>query len=87
MYCNTPPTFEEVQDYCLQNGYQNTDVQAFMDYNEAQNWKMDWRKALVLWAKKDKERGKRSGNKFTDMIQHDDYDMAAIEAAWMEGSG
>lgn len=84
---HTPPTFEEVQDYCLQNGYQNTDVQAFMDYNEAQNWKMDWRKALVLWNKKDKERGKRSGNKFTDMIQHDDYDMAAIEAAWMEGSG
>lgn len=84
---NTPPTFEEIQDYCFANGYQNTDIQAFMDYNEAQNWKMDWKKALVLWNKKDKERGKRSGNQFTSMIQHDDYDMADIEAAWMEGSG
>lgn len=84
---HTPPTFEEVQDYCYQNGYQNTDIEAFMDYNEAQNWKMDWKKALVLWNKKDKERGKRSGNQFTNMIQHDDYDMADIEAAWLEGSG
>ena len=82
---HTPPTFEEVQDYCYQNGYQNTDIEAFMAYNEAQNWKMDWKKALVLWAKKDKDRGKRSGNQFANMIRHDDYDMDAIEAAMLGG--
>ena len=82
---HTPPTFEEVQDYCFQNGYQNTDIEAFMAYNEAQNWKMDWKKALVLWAKKDKDRGKRSGNQFANMIRHDDYDMDAIEAAMLGG--
>lgn len=80
---HTAPTFSEVQEFCFANGYQNVDVAKFMEYNEAAGWKMDWKKAVELWWKKDKERGtKRNG--FGNIIEHE-YDFDALEAALMGG--
>ena len=80
---HTAPTFSEVQEFCFANGYQNVDVAKFMEYNEAAGWKMDWKKAVELWWKKDKERGTKRNN-FGNIIEHD-YDFDALEAALMGG--
>lgn len=80
---HTAPTFSEVQEFCFANGYQNVDVAKFMEYNEAAGWKMDWKKAVELWWKKDKERGTKRNN-FGNIIEHE-YDFDALEAALMGG--
>ena len=80
---HTAPTFSEVQEFCFANGYQNVDVAKFMEYNEAAGWKMDWKKAVELWWKKDKERGSKRNN-FGNIIEHD-YDVDALEAALIGG--
>lgn len=74
---NTPPTREEVRDFCYEMGYQNIDVDKFYEYNEAKGWKMDWQKAVVLWYQNEKKTTKT--NSFTTMMQHDDWSMTDLE--------
>lgn len=75
---DTPPTKTEVRDFCYENGYQNIDVDKFYEYNEAKGWKIDWQKAVVLWYQNDKKQVKKT-NSFTNMIQHDDWNMTDLE--------
>lgn len=58
-----PPTVEEVRQYCAENGYDTINPDAFVDYYEANGWKVgnqamkDWRATVRNWARRDKERG------------------------------
>ena len=63
----TPPTLEEVTDYCRERG-NRIDPQHFMNYYSANGWMVgknkmkDWRAAVRNWETRDKERnnGKRN---------------------------
>ncbi len=56
----TPPTYEEVEDYCLTNNY-TVNAERFVDFYEAKGWligknKMkDWKAAVRTWERKQKE--------------------------------
>ena len=56
-----PPTVEEIEAYCAEKGY-NIDAEKFFDHYSATNWIRngnvkikDWKAAVRLWAKNDKE--------------------------------
>lgn len=58
----TPPTVEEVADYCKQRK-NNVDPELFVAYYAKQGWKLtngqtmkDWKSAVITWEKRDKER-------------------------------
>ena len=61
----TPPTVEEVTEYCREKGY-GIDPQRFCDYYTSNGWKVgrnpmkDWRAAVRNWAGSDKKPQKRS---------------------------
>lgn len=53
----TPPTVEEVREYCLERK-NNVDAERFIDYYSSQNWKKangrpleDWKAAVRTWEK------------------------------------
>ena len=54
-----PPSFSEVKEYCLENGYL-IDPEKFIAYYAANGWKVgrnpmkDWKAAVRLWAKNEK---------------------------------
>ena len=54
-----PPSFSEVKEYCLENGYL-IDPEKFIVYYDANGWKVgrnpmkDWKAAVRLWAKNEK---------------------------------
>lgn len=56
-----PPTFTEVETYCLESGHK-IDINAFIDFYTSKNWfvgknKMkDWKAAVRSWERRDKER-------------------------------
>ena len=58
-----PPTEDDVRAYCTDNGLTTIDPGAFVDYYEANGWKVggqgmkDWKATLRNWARRDKERG------------------------------
>lgn len=77
----SPPTTEQVKEYCLERG-NSIDPEAFVDFYSAKGWKVgsqsmkDWRAAVRTWEKRDKERA-RSGtsNKFNSFEQRqNDFD-------------
>lgn len=46
------PTLQEVREEIAARKYRIADPQKFLDYNEANGWRIkDWKKALALWAK------------------------------------
>ena len=62
------PTFDEVKDYCTQEGLTTVDPQKFWDYYEMMGWQSggkpirDWKAALRLWntSERSKAESKRS---------------------------
>ena len=56
----TPPTYEEVENYCIENNY-TVNAERFVDFYEAKGWligknKMkDWKAAVRTWERKQKE--------------------------------
>ena len=54
-----PPSFSEVKEYCLENGY-SIDLEKFIAYYDANGWKVgrnpmkDWKAAVRLWVKNEK---------------------------------
>ena len=62
----SPPSHDDIRDYCAQKGI-SIDPDAFIDYYGQQNWKLsngnkmtDWKAAVRNWARRDKPRA-RSG--------------------------
>ena len=59
----TPPTVEEVTEYCRAQGY-GVDPETFVDWNKSKGWIVgrspmkDWRAAIRTWEKREKQNGK-----------------------------
>ena len=58
----TPPSVDEVREFCAEKGYR-IDAQHFIDYYEANGWKVgrnpmkDWKAAVRMWASRDSGNG------------------------------
>jgi hypothetical protein len=73
----TPPTYEEVNAYCLErkNGI---DAQSFIDFYESKGWMIgkdkmkNWKAAIRTW----ENRRKAEQTKKTDIPSDDDYDFS-----------
>lgn len=73
----TPPTFDEVNAYCLErkNGI---DAQSFIDFYESKGWMIgkdkmkNWKAAIRTW----ENRRKSEQTKKTDIPSDDDYDFS-----------
>ena len=57
----TPPTVDDVRQYCYERG-NNIDAEAFVDYYTARGWKygqgrpvVDWKAAVRTWEKREKK--------------------------------
>lgn len=64
-----PPTQEEVQQYCDENGYK-IDVEFFFRYYTASNWRRrdgtpvkNWKQTVITWVKKDEEKPQKKGQR------------------------
>lgn len=70
----SPPTVEEVRDYCRERG-NNVDPERFVDYYSSNGWKVgrnsmkDWRAAVRTWERDDRK--KESGNVFFDIAKEE----------------
>ena len=78
----TPPTVDEVRDYCLERG-NSVDPQRFVDYYSSNGWMVgknkmkDWKAAVRTWEQKEKQYAKpapKSSNPFLDMLSEGDYE-------------
>lgn len=62
-YYFTPPTVEDVRNYCLSQGF-TIDTAGFVDYYTSNGWMvgnrpmMDWQAAARNWARKERQYGK-----------------------------
>lgn len=72
----TPPTLEEVEDYCLERN-NNVDPERFIDYYTSNGWMVgknkmkDWKAAIRTWEKTSKaeKNERKSGNVFLDIAK------------------
>ena len=75
----TPPTVDEVRDYCDER-HNNVNAERFVDFYESKGWRVgsqpmkDWRAAVRTWENRDDrpgqaEKPKRSSNPFFDMLK------------------
>ena len=80
----TPPTVDQVREYCLERG-NTVDPQRFVDYYQSNGWKVgknpmkDWKAAVRTWEQNNKDSSKgqtrpKSSNPFLDMLQEGDYE-------------
>jgi hypothetical protein len=58
----TPPTLEDIKDYCLNVRHNKVDYQKFYDYYSVGNWKdnkgnkiKNWKQKVITWEKKDRK--------------------------------
>ena len=58
----TPPTIEDIKDYCLNVRHNSVDYQKFYDYYNAGEWKdskgnkiKNWKQKVITWEKKDRK--------------------------------
>ena len=58
----TPPTLDEIKDYCLNVRHNSVDYQKFYDYYNAGEWKdskgnkiKNWKQKVITWEKKDRK--------------------------------
>lgn len=83
----TPPTAEEVKQYCLERA-NNVDSERFIDFYSSKGWlvgktKMkDWKASIRTWEKEDKKTPSvskpKNNNKFNNFAQRE-YDYDALE--------
>lgn len=69
---NKPPTLDQLKMYCFAESI-HTDVEKFYQYNSGKGWPMEWKQALELWVKKDKEPPKQKPNRFNDNFESRKY--------------
>lgn len=81
-----PPTVDEVKAYCDEQGFGTINPAAFVDYYEANGWRVgshpmkDWRATVRNWARRDKEKGivpKNPGS-----FETDEFFDAAVKASY-----
>lgn len=83
------PTLEELKEYC-RHELINIDTETFFDYYEARGWMMgqcpmqNWKAAIKLWSKKDKEFNKISESKrnydgIEDLLEKHMYEVPEFE--------
>ena len=79
----TPPTLEEVREYC-QERHNKVDPERFVDYYASQKWKKangrpvsDWKACVRTWERGEKKPKRQ--NAFTDYEQRTDIDFDEIE--------
>ena len=93
----TPPTVEEVKQYCQERG-NNVDAESFVDYYSSQRWKKangqpvaDWKGCVRTWEKTDRQQVARSGTTVQSPKIHNfperQYDYAALEARLTQNGG
>ena len=91
----TPPTKQDVMDYCQEKGYTDVDVERFMNYYTSNGWMVgknkmkDWKAAMRNWARKDMaaKPNNTNGNRFCNFEQRNyDYDALEKNLLW-KGSG
>ena len=83
----SPPTRQNVAEYCAEKGYSGFDVERFLDYYTSNGWMVgknkmrDWKAAVRNWARAGTAPKPKntSGNKFNNFSQRD-YDYDALEA-------
>lgn len=79
----TPPTAEEVREYCHEKSLTNVDPQQFVDFYASKGWKVgnqpmkDWRAATRNWNSRQKSPPLMSKNQFLQFEQHN-YDFAEL---------
>ena len=84
----SPPTRQDVAEYCAEKGFSDLDVERFVDYYTSNGWMVgkskmkDWKAAVRNWARAGKapKPNNTRGNKFTNFDQRQ-YDYAAMERA------
>lgn len=82
----TPPTLEEVKEYCIERN-NNVDAEHFIDYYTANGWKVgknpmkDWKAAIRTWERNGYDKPKQNQ---TAQELDDFYNMAAD---WAESEG
>ena len=70
----TPPTPEEVQQYCSESRHY-IDADAFVDFYSSKNWMVgknkmkDWKSAVRNWERRDKEHHTERTNRFNNFEQ------------------
>lgn len=81
----TPPTVEEVREYCLDKGYMDrVNPNKFVDFYESKGWMIgknkmkDWRAAVRNWASREKAEKKTTKSKFNN-FEGRIYDFNALE--------
>ena len=71
MCVHTPPSRTEVAEYCLSLGV-STDIDAFIQYNNATGWKIgrtkveDWRPLLTKWISHDNHNTDQNDDELDD---------------------
>ena len=77
-----PPTFEEVQAYCLERN-NNVDAEKFVNHYTSNGWRVgrtkmqDWKAAVRTWERNGYDKKpveQKSGNVFLDLIKEGVYD-------------
>lgn len=64
----TPPTIEEVKEYCLERG-NSIDPEQFVAFYESKGWKVganamkNWKSAVITWEKREKKEKKQQPKK------------------------
>ena len=76
----TPPTLDEVRDYC-RNRSSPVDPVVFFEYFEAGEWidskgnpVRNWKQKLLTWETNSQKQSKPSGNPFYDILERGDLD-------------
>jgi hypothetical protein len=68
----TPPSIEQIKDYCMER-MNTVDAERFFNFYESKGWMVgknrmkDWKAAVRSWESREKE-NKPSGNPFKDML-------------------
>lgn len=88
----TPPTKQEVMDYCQEKGLTDIDIERFIDYYTSNGWMVgknkmkDWKAAMRNWARKDRatKPNNTDGNRFCNFEQRE-YNYDDLERRLLQG--
>ena len=76
----SPPTLEEVKDYCFERG-NHVDAEQFIDFYSSKGWMVgknpmkDWKACVRTWEKRDSQKADK-GNKVANQLEQS-YEMMA----------